>query len=219
MKKVLFTITAASALAAFTPAAGQNMDSRAGASPSFATRIAQINTRFQTGVDAGVIDRTEQRSLRTQINQLSRLERQYSRNGLTETERQDLQQRLRSVRQDLARADDGARGRYASWDRDWDREDSYTGVGGPVETGVPCQVQSGIGGVLAGVLNRATGNVDSDCGLEVGQRVPGKLGAVPTLMRSQYRDGNGVYYRADGQNVYRIDNRSHVVTEVFPMTR
>jgi hypothetical protein len=30
-----------------------------------------------------------------------------------------------------------------------------------------------------------------------------------------YRDGNGVYYRSDGRNIYQIDARTNVVTRVF----
>ncbi len=220
MNKVLFMIGAASALTVAAPAVAQTTNANTRANASLASRIAQLDTRLQSGVSAGTIDRTEARTLRTDIAALTRLERQYSRNGLTEAEREDLTDRMRDIRQDLRTADGGQNGRYAAWDREWDAENgSYTGVGGPVEDGVACEVRTGVGGLLAGVLNRATGTVDTDCGLNVGQRVPGNLVAVPATLRNQYRDGSGVYYRADGQNVYQIDNRTHQVTQVFPMAR
>lgn len=219
MNKLLFAIGAAGAIAAAAPTVAQTSANARGA-VSLSSRIAQLDTRLQTGVSAGTIDRTEARTLRTDIAALNRLERQYSRNGLTDAEREDLTDRIRDIRQDLRTADRGQNGRYAAWDREWDAEaGTYTGVGGPVEAGVACEVRTGVGGLLAGVINRATGTVDTDCGLNVGQRVPGNLVSVPATYRTQYRDGNGVYYRADGQNVYQIDNRTHQVTQVFPMTR
>lgn len=218
MNKVLFLLGAAGAIAAAAPAAAQSVNANANANLS--SRIAQLDTRLQSGISAGSIDRTEARTLRTDIAALTRLERQYSRNGLTEAEREDLMDRIRDVRQDLRTADGGQRGRYAAWDREWDSEgNTYAGVGGPVEEGTICEVRTGIGGLLSGVINRATGTTNADCGLNVGQRVPGNLVSVPVTYRNQYRDGSGVYYRADGQNVYQIDNRTHQVTQVFPMTR
>jgi hypothetical protein len=57
--------------------------------------------------------------------------------------------------------------------------------------------------------------------LRVGQRVDAnaRLGAVPYEYRDQYRDGNGVYYRADNRAIYQIDSRNDVVLRIYPMRR
>lgn len=56
-------------------------------------------------------------------------------------------------------------------------------------------------------------------GLRVGQRASANLGAVPNAYRNQYRDGNGVYYRADARSIYQIDARSHIVLRIYAMNR
>lgn len=62
-------------------------------------------------------------SLRSGLRSLTQLERRYSRNGLNNGERQELQSRLRSLRQEVRQADNGARGRYDDWDREGSRDD------------------------------------------------------------------------------------------------
>ena len=71
--------------------------------------------------------------------------------------------------------------------------------------------RGGIGGVIDNVLGR-----DS---LRVGQRVSGNLGAVPYQYRTQYQDGNGVYYRSDSRSIYQIDARSDTVLRIYALNR
>lgn len=73
--------------------------------------------------------------------------------------------------------------------------------------------RGGIGGVIDRVIGGGNG------GLRVGQRVSGNLGALPYQYRDQFRDGNGVYHRTDGRNIYRIDARTDVVLQVYAMNR
>jgi len=209
------------------------------ANNSIAMRIGQLRARLQEGVQNGSITRREARPIRQQINQLASLERQYGFNGLSRQERADLQQRIRLVRQALRRADDGAQGRYSQWDREdgygWDGRNDGPGWGNPnervdanrdgwddrdydrdgrwdddVNTGYQQQpVQPTIGGLISSVLGVG--------GLQVGQRVPANLYAVPYQYQGQYRDGNGVYYRSDGRRIYQIDARNHTVIRILPM--
>lgn len=58
---------------------------------------------------ADSISRREALSLRSSLRSLTQLERRYSRNALNNEERQDLQRRLRSLRQEKRQADNGAR--------------------------------------------------------------------------------------------------------------
>ncbi|TFI59494.1 hypothetical protein E2493_04705 [Sphingomonas parva] len=216
MNKLLATLGAMSALAIAAPAATQvssnaNVNANAYGAASFANRIARLDARLQSGISAGTVSSAEARTLRQQLRALSRLERQYSRNGLTQAERQDLQQRIRTFRQDLALAD-GRGNRYGSNDDLYD--DDYTGQGGPYEE-VQCERQGGIGGLIGSVFG---GNDDCD-GLQVGERVSGNLGTLPSSYRSQFRDGNGIVYRTDGRQIYQIDTRTNTVLRVYAMTR
>ncbi|HEX8572558.1 MAG TPA: hypothetical protein VF759_07395 [Allosphingosinicella sp.] len=70
-------------------------------------------------------------------------------------------------------------------------------------------------GVVGQILDRVTGND----GLRVGQRAPADLGGVPYAYRARYRDGNGVYYRSDGRQIYQIDARTQTVVQVYALNR
>jgi hypothetical protein len=205
-------------------------------------RIAQLDARLQAGVQAGVIDRREAQSIRPQLRQLSQLERQYSYNGLTPQERQDLQQRIRSVRQQLRQADGGAGGRYAAWDRDDDSYGNQSGYGyqngnqsgygyqngygqqgygqqgyygqggGYEEVSQVCGSRSSSGG-LGGILGAILGQ--DNC-LNVGERVSGNnLPGLPSQYQGQFRDGNGYYHRYINGNVVQIDTRTNTVVRIF----
>ena len=104
--KTLLVSLAVSAAAIASPAAAQypsdgyqnrgnnyRDDDRAGA--NMAPRIEQMRVRIQAGMQSGAISRQEAVSLRANLRSLTLLERQYSRGGLTNQERQELQRRLR----------------------------------------------------------------------------------------------------------------------------
>jgi hypothetical protein len=122
MKKILLSL-AAIPLATFALEASAqssyngygNVNANAGVGVQ--NRIVQLETRLNAGVQAGSIDRNEARTLRQQIRQLRQMEMQYSANGLTQQERSTLQQRIRSVRDQLRTA--YGRG-YAYDDSGWD---------------------------------------------------------------------------------------------------
>lgn len=202
----------------------------------FTARIGNLQERIQAGVQSGAITRQEAGPLRLQLRQLMQLERRYSANGFTAQERADLQQRIRNLRQQVRVADGGARG-YDRDDRDgygqndrYDRDDRRTG--GYDDRGYnsdgrrddygrrddidddddqqPVQ-RGGLGGLIDNVLGGG--------GLRVGQRAPANLNGLPSAYRSQYRDGNGVYYRSDGRSIYGIDTRSQEVIGIYPMNR
>jgi TolA-binding protein len=238
MKKLLITMTMISGLAAAAPAAAQYAQANAGMGIS--NRISQLETRLQAGIQAGVVDRYEAQSLRQQLRDLNRLERQYSRNGLTVQERQDLQMRIRAARQQLRTADGGRYDRdmrYGNWQNDdyygqgsvygqtgtsgqgaygqgAYGQGGYYGQGGPYESVPVCERRGGIAGVIGSVLG-----TNNDCGLQVGQRVSGGLYGVPYEYQNMYRDGYGTYHRSDGRNIYQIDARTNTVVRVYPMNR
>jgi hypothetical protein len=130
MSRSIITLAAVSAIALAAPAAAQS--STAGVQ----TRINQLQTNIQAGVQNGMITRSEAQTLREQLRQLRQIERQYSLNGLSGNEREDLNNRIRTLRQHIrfaARNDDLRGNRYgqAEWidrnrdgydDRDTDRD-------------------------------------------------------------------------------------------------
>ena len=241
MKRLVLGV-AISAVAIMGPAAAQTPDNRYqdrpgsyrdddGGRGNISARIEQLRERIETGVQSGAISRREALSLRSGLRSLTQLERRYSRNGLNNEERQDLQTRLRSLRQEVRLADDGARGRYDDWDRrgggDDDRYDDRDGSrdGGrgydrddsryddadnryrePEQRG-------GLGGVIDGVLGRNTAT------LQIGQRAPTDLYGVPYEYRDRYRDTDQSYYRSDGRQIYQIDARTRAVVRIHAMNR
>ena len=223
MNKLLTAMAAVSALAIAAPGAAQysnqagvnaNVNANARGAVGISNRIARLEARIQAGVSAGTIDRTEARTLRQQLRNITRLERQYSRNGLTQQERADLQMRVRSFRDQLAMADGRGSGQYGQ------AGDPYYPQGGPYEE-VQCDSGSsggGLGGILDSVFGGGGGNDDCD-GLRVGQRVSGNLSSLPSQYRNQFRDGNGIVYRTDGRQIYQVDSRTNTVLRVYAMTR
>jgi len=230
MKTFLIALTAGAALAAAAPAAAQvgiNTNVNANAGDNLQNRIAQLDTRLQAGIQSGAITQAEARSLRQQVRELRRLERQYSRNGLTQAERQDLQQRLRTTRQQFRMADNGGNGRWNDND-DYaygqvpygqqqqpyygqQTQSPYYGQGGPYEEVTEnCERRSG--GIVGQIFGSILGG--NDC-LDVGERATGNLMPVPYQYQSQFRDGNGIVYRSDGQRVYQIDARTSTVLRVY----
>ncbi len=216
MNKLLLSMAAVGAIAVAAPAASQTW-SNSNAGMGIENRIAQLDARIQAGISTGEINRTEARALRMQVRELRRLERQYSYNGLTQSEREDLRARLRALREDVRIADNGRYDRdtrYGSWNDPYYNNDVYTGRGGPYEQPYDtyCDTnRSGIGGLIDGVLGRSNDN----CSLRVGSRVSGNLYSVPSQHRYRFRDGNGVYYRSDGRNIYQIDARTQTVLRVY----
>jgi hypothetical protein len=126
MKKILFGMAAVSALAIGAPAAAQynngnyqtqggyyqNQNQGYGAGAALEMRVDQLQARLQAGVQRGTISRQEAVQLRAQLRQLSDIERQYSRNGFTVAERQDLQLRIRNFREQLRYAEGRGNGRF-----------------------------------------------------------------------------------------------------------
>ena len=224
MNRILLSMAAVGAIAVAAPAASQtwnnnnNWNANAGGAMGISNRIAQLDARISAGISSGEINRTEARNLRMELRQLRRLERQYSYNGFTQAERADLRARMRDLREDVRIADNGRYdrdNRFGAWNDPYYNSDVYTGQGGPYEQpyDVYCETNNrgGLGGLIDGVFGRS----DNDCAVRVGARAPSNLYSVPSHLRYQFRDGNGVYYRSDGRNVYQIDARTQTVLRVY----
>lgn len=218
MKTILFAMTTVSALCAAAPAAAQYGKPDAGgysnqyygqASTSFDARIERLQAQLDAGVQQGTINSREAWSVRRQLRDLRRLADQYGTDGLNAREQAYLQDRLRSVREEIRVADGGAYDRYdrrdgyGAYANDDNRAygNAYSGQGGPYEEADQADICPG-----------------GDC-LSVGSRVTADLDGVPYQYRAIYRDGNGVYYRSDGRAVYQIDARTDTVLAVIPLPR
>lgn len=249
MNKLMIALGATAALAVAAPAAAQtgynngyNSNVNVNAGVNLQNRIAQLDTRLQAGIQAGTITSTEARSLRQQVRSLRQLERQYSRDGLTQAERQDLQQRLRATRQQFRLADNGGNGMWNDNDEyaygqapygqsgygqsqygqsaygraPYGQQQVYTGQGGPYEEVTEsCPVNSG--GTLGRIVGSLFGGGNNSNCLQVGQRATGNLMSVPYQYQNQFRDTNGIVYRSDGQRIYQIDSRTNTVLRVYPI--
>ena len=66
-------------------------------------------------------------------------------------------------------------------------------------------------------LYRPGADGSSADGLQIGQREPGDLYPVPLEYQSQYRDGDGSYYRFDGTRIYKIKAADRTVTHVYKL--
>jgi hypothetical protein len=272
MKKILFGMAAVSALAIGAPAAAQYNNGTYqqsqngyyqnrgyGTGAGVEVRVDQLQARLNAGIRSGAIDRREAARLDAQLRQLIQTERQYSRNGIDLRERQDLQLRIRNLRQQIAYAEGRGngrfgnqgrydnQGRYGDYDRDgrddrygqYDRVDrdrdgyddrdynrdgrwdddvqgGYQGQGGydqgGYQRGYEQPNRGGLGGILGSILG-------GNAGLRVGQRASGNLYDLPYEHRSQFRDGNGSYFRTDGRNIYQIDARNQTVVRIYQMNR
>lgn len=129
MNKFLLAAVAIPAMALASDASAQPSYNTGGA-VAVQNRLANLEARIDAGVQAGVIDRAEARDLRRQTRDLRQLELSYNQNGLTRQERQTLQQRIRSVRDQVRLAGgEGWGNRYGWNDDDFDRDGSSYGYG------------------------------------------------------------------------------------------
>ncbi|MEA3016324.1 MAG: hypothetical protein QOI38_1046 [Sphingomonadales bacterium] len=125
MNRILLTMAAVSAVAIGAPAMAQYPGGSTGIQAGAGTD--QLSARIDAGIRQGTISRQEAASLRTQLRTLTRLERQYSIGGFSVQERTDLQQRTRTLRQQIRVADGGGYGRD---DDRWSENDGRDGRDG-----------------------------------------------------------------------------------------
>jgi hypothetical protein len=119
MKKILLAFAAIPAATMAVEASAQtNMN--ANGAVGVQNRILNLEARLNAGVQAGVIDAREHSILRSRLNELRAMERQYSMNGLTSSERRTLQNRIRSLRDEMRTAGGSWANQYGWSDRELD---------------------------------------------------------------------------------------------------
>lgn len=135
MRKLLISAALLSAAAIAAPASAQYQDYGRGYGYGYNNRggqhiqrqLDQIVDRIRRAGDRGSISRREENRLLRFADQIDRLHDRYRRNGLTQWEHRDLQNRIQNLRQRFrfARQDDRRWDRDDDdrWDRDYDRDD------------------------------------------------------------------------------------------------
>jgi hypothetical protein len=122
MKRLLSLAVATSALALMAPTASAQVW------VGINQRQAQIDQRIEVGVNNGALTGSEAARLRGEFNDLARLEAQYRRDGLSASERSDLDVRFdRLNAQVRSERQDAQNNRGDRYDRDHDRDDRYDG--------------------------------------------------------------------------------------------
>ncbi len=125
MKKIITALAALSAIALAAPAVAQdrygnqNGYGHNNGGNGIEQRLEQLRQRLQFGIQRGSISRQEAVYLRNGVRQVTRLERQYSRDGLNRQERRFLQDRLQQLQQQLHAAERNRDG-HNDGDRRWD---------------------------------------------------------------------------------------------------
>lgn len=215
MKKIIMTMAAVSALSIGAPAAAQYMGGDVHA------RVQQLQIELQTGVRNGSISRREAMPLGQQIREITQLERQYGRDGMSGRERNYLQQRIANLRQHIRYAQQMGGGRY-------DRADGYVGndrYGQNDRYDRDGRFDSNRDGFDDRDLDRNgrldDGRYGDDDGgyLRVGQRISGDFDVMPDQYRDRYRDGGGSYYRYDEGNIYQVDARTNLILRIISAGR
>jgi len=220
MKKTLMTMAAISALSIGAPAAAQY------AGGNVQARVQQLQFELQAGVRSGAISRRDAIPLRAQLRQLTQLEWQYGRDGFSGRERADLQQRINRLRQHIRYADRADNGRYDRYGQN-DRYDRYGQNDRYDRYDRDTRLDRNSDGWDDRDFDR-DGRWDDDrdgdrydqsAYFRVGQRMSSDFDALPVQYRSQYRDGDGSYYRYDNGNIYQGDARTNLILRIITSMR
>lgn len=202
MKKILLAMAAVSALSLAAPSAAQYSGNHHSGT-NIDARINELQARLQAGVQRGTITRQEAVTLREQLRQLRQLERQYSSDGLSRGERDQLLQRIQTLRQHIATAERNRdyRDRDDRWDDDDDDDDRYRRHCPP------------------GLAKKNNGCLPPGQAKKMGDRYDNNYGAVPARYRDQFRDNQRYFYRYDNGRIYQIDRRSGTIVRVIDVRR
>lgn len=128
MRNILISAALISAAALSVPAAAQfqgfgrgDFGYNHGAVQSIQVQVRQAHQRIDRMYQRRLISNREMRSLHERAEKIERRLFDYSRNGLSQREYYDLQQRLQELRQRIQ--SERVEGREDRRDRDWDRRD------------------------------------------------------------------------------------------------
>jgi hypothetical protein len=229
MKTIFPTLAAFAVLAAAAPAAAQPWADHGDSDHS--TRSGELQMQIDAGVRSGSISRAELPMLRTGLQQLVRLERQYGAGGISGREHASLQQRSNALRQqiDLAERTGGrydTAGRFdregrATWEAGYDRDhraawnERYER-----ERTAAWDGRFGADGRLASGerFDRPNRGDRFNGDVRVGQRYSARMVALPAEYRIEYRDTDNFYYGFDDDRIYQVDRRTGLILGLLDIT-
>ena len=110
MRKYLFAAIAVSSIVAAAPAAAQHYR----AAPQIERQLHQLATQIHRAEDRDLISKREEDRLIRQVRQIDRLYDRSRRNGISQWEMRDIQNRIQHLRQQLR-----FERREARYDRRW----------------------------------------------------------------------------------------------------
>ena len=197
MKSIYMTLAAVSALAVTAPVAAQSWYG------SDRPSSEQLQVRFDAGVQSGAISRNEARPLRSQLRQLTMMERTYSRSGFNGWESRALRERSRTLNIEMTRAERSGHGRFGQGDR--------YGAGAAYDDrrGNDGKEDLAMDGRVSHRGDRFAGD------LRVGQHFSARQVPLPMEYRDRYRDSDAAYYRYDDRRIYHIDRASGLILAMF----
>jgi hypothetical protein len=161
--------------------------------------VADLRTQLDAGISRGTITRREAMTLRTDLNALVRLERNYGRDGFSRSESDTLMRRSASLERMIQRADRNSNRGAPRADRDKDRDSGYAEV-------IAVNVGPGDRG------DRFSGD------LRVGQHYSDRQVALPSQYRARFQDSDRSYYRYDANRVYQIERSSGLILAMFDVS-
>lgn len=200
MRRISMTFAAVSALAATSPLAAAQPWNGA------RSHSAQLQLRFDAGIESGAISRREAMPLRAQLRQLVALERQYSRAGLNRWERNSLRRHSQSLSMDMAAAERSDGGRFARGDNGRGGEAFDDGRRNGRDDGIRGDARSTDRDRFAGDLR-------------VGQPYSPRHAPLPAAYRDRYRDSESAYFGYDNHRVYQIDRVTGIILAMFDVGR
>jgi hypothetical protein len=199
MKNIYMTLAAVSALAVTAPVAAQSWYG------SDRPSSEQLQMRFEAGVQSGAISRNEARLLRSQLRELTTMERNYSRSGFNRWESRALRERSRTLNLEMSRAERAGNGRFGQGDR----YGAGAGAGYDDRRGYEGRDGLAMDGRVSHRGDRFAGD------LRVGQHFSARQVALPMEYRDRYRDSDAAFYRYDDRRVYHIDRASGLILAMF----
>lgn len=231
MRKFLLATAAIAALTASVPASAQVGEIlRQGMAGIFGgnlggsidARLNELNNRIQNALQRGEISQSQASRLQDELRDIAQREQAYRSGGLSRSERDDLEQRLRQLENRIQQAGynrgdrwDDRDGRGDRWgdrddrddrwnDRDdrWDDDDRRNGRGCP-----------------PGLARKNNGCLPPGQAKKQGQQYNNQYGRVPDNYGAQYRDTQRYIYRFNDGRIYQIDRRTGRIVRVTDARR
>lgn len=241
MKKFLLATAAVAALTTAVPASAQVGDLlRQGLASilgsggaSIEPQLRELNNRIQTAYQRGSISQSESSRLQDELRVIARLEQNYRQDGISRDERDDLQQRLRSVEVRIQQASygDNRDGRYDNRDGRYDNRDGR--YDDRHDHNDPDDHDNGYDrngrwgdndgrygrDCPPGLAKKNNGCLPPGQAKKRGDRYSNQYGGVPSGYGDRFRDTQQYIYRYNDGRIYQIDRYTNRIVRVITVRR